>query len=266
MNINQYKDFAEKFVKEAGVIIREGFHRNLEHTIKEDYSTVTEYDTLVNDMFIHQVKENFPDHVVIGEESSHKGESDASYVWYIDPIDGTKAFSMSLPLITCIISLTYKGEPILGIIYDPILERLVVAEKGKGVFFNGEPCSPSSRMEVEHSYMAYSVNMKYDWVNMFDLWKTFRSHHINFGYIHIGIAGLLLASGNIDSIVLPFFSDYEFYALKVIFDESGFITTNLLGKPIVDAGNPKQGLVVAMPKLHAKIIEIINPHTEGLSL
>ena len=87
MELEQYKNFAEKFVKEAGVIIREGFYKNLEHVIKEDHTTVTEYDTKVNDMFIEQVKSNFPDHFVIGEESSHQGEASADYIWYIAPID-----------------------------------------------------------------------------------------------------------------------------------------------------------------------------------
>ena len=266
MELEQYKNFAEKFVKEAGVIIREGFYKNLEHVIKEDHTTVTEYDTKVNDMFIEQVKSNFPDHFVIGEESSHQGEASADYIWYIDPIDGTKAFSMSVPLITCIISLAYKGEPVLGVIYDPILERIVVAEKGKGVLFNGAPATSSSCQELSHSYMVFSVNVKYSFVDMFELWKIFTKKHVHFGYVHIGMSGLLLASGNVDSIVLPFFSNYEFLALKIILDEGGFVITNLLGDPITDIKNPKQGLVVAKSKLHAEIMEAIKPHTEGLVL
>ena len=266
MSKYDYRKFAEEFAREAGIIIREGFYKNLECSIKEDHTTVTEYDIKVNEMFIEQVNKLFPDHAILGEESGYVGNKDAEYVWYIDPIDGTKAFSMSIPLISCMISLVYKGEPILGVIYDPILERIVTAEKGKGILFNDVKCAVSPREDIDHSYIAFSVNMKYNWVNMFDVWTTLRAHHVNLGYIHIGMSGLLLASGNVDAIVMPFFSNYEFNALKIIFDEGGFVTTNLLGDPIIDIDNPKQGLVVARPTLHARILKVIAPHTEGLTL
>jgi myo-inositol-1(or 4)-monophosphatase len=217
-------------------------------------------------MLIDHVKELFPDHAVHGEESGYVGNENAEYVWYCDPIDGTKAFAMSVPLITCILALAYKGEPVIGVIYDPILDRIVVAQKGKGVLFNNTECFNSPHSEIKKSYIAFSVNIKYNWVNMFDVWMTLHKQHVQFSYIHIGMAGLLLASGNIDAIVLPFFSDYEFLALKVIFDEGGFVTTNLHGQPITDIHTPKQGLVVAKPKLHAELLEAIAPHTAGLTL
>jgi len=171
---------------------------------------------------------------------------------------------MSVPLITCILSLVYKGEPVLGIIYDPILDRMIVAEKGKGVLYNTNTCVTSPHANIENAYIAFSVNMKYKYVDMLEVSRDLQKYNVQFSYVHIGMAGLLLASGNIDAIVLPFFSDYEFLALKCIFDEACFVTTNLHGEPITDMYNPKQGLVVASPLLHAKLIEVLAPHTVKL--
>jgi len=265
-NLDQYKNFAEKFVKEAGIIIREGFFKNLKRDWKEDDSIVTEYDIKINTMLVEQVQALFPDHAINGEESGYVGAPDAPYVWYCDPIDGTKSFSMTVPLITCILSLVYKDEPILGIIYDPILERIIIAEKGKGVLYNSSTCITSPHHQIKNSYVAFSVNMKYKWVDMLDVCRKFQKENVQFTYVHIGMAGLLLGSGNIDAIVLPFFKDYEYYALKIIFDEGCFVTTNLHGEPITDVSNPKQGLVVAQPQLHKEIMKVIIPHTVHLKL
>ncbi len=263
---NEYKKFAEEFTKEAGGIIREGFYKNLERATKEDNSLITEYDNRINDLLIKKVKENFPDHAVHGEESGYVGEEGSKYVWVCDPIDGTKAFITSVPLITFMLSLVCDGETILSIIYDPILDRVVTAEKGKGILFNNEPCSQSGHLHVANSFIGFSVNMKYKFVNMFEVWTELNKNKAQFSYVHVGMSGLLLASGNIDAVVMPFFGDYEFQTLRLLFDEGGFVTTNLLGEPIVNITDPKQGFVVAKPELHKEIIKIINPLTKDLKL
>ncbi len=262
--IEEYKKFARDFAREAGEIIREGFFKNLDRTVKEDNTLVTEYDTRVNDLLIQRVKEAFPEHAVFGEESKFVGAENAEYVWTCDPIDGTKAFTMSVPLITLMLSLVYKGDPIVGLIYDPILDRIVTAEKGEGALFNDEKVSHPPHTNIKNAYIAYSVNMKYNYVNMFGIWTEFTKHNVHFSYTHIGMAGLLLASGNIDAIVMPFFSHYEFLTLKLILSESGFVMTNLLGQPIIDIQDKKQGLIMAKPELHADILRVIDPITAPL--
>ncbi len=255
-----YKKFAEEFIKDAGEIIREGFYKNLEKVWKEDNTVVTEYDHRINNLLVERVQNNFPDHAIHGEESGFVGDKNAKYVWVCDPIDGTKAFSMSLPHVTCMLALLEDGEPIYSIISDPILNRYVEAEKGNGAIFDGKPCTPSQHTDIAKSYVIYSVSRKYTNNDMWAIGKAIQETKAEFSFVPVGMAALLLASGNADAIVLPFFSDYEFVTYKLIFAEAGIKITALNGSEIKDLSEKSQGFIAASEPLHGKFVELIKPY------
>ena len=77
----------------------------------------------------------------IGEESVAAGapcELTDAPTWIIDPVDGTMNFVHSLPFTAVSIGLYVNKEPVLGIVYNPILDRLYSAKKGQGAYLNGE--------------------------------------------------------------------------------------------------------------------------------
>ena len=109
----------------------------MDKTIKKDGSPVTKTDLAINKLVIDRVKKYFPSHGVLGEEQSNYVEK-ADYVWVCDPVDGTIPFSRGMPTCMFSLGLTFKGKPILGVGYDPFIDRLIFAELGKGAFLNGK--------------------------------------------------------------------------------------------------------------------------------
>ena len=85
------------------------------------YDPVTSADKAF-EKFIRKEIKKFPNHQVIGEEFGHK-KSKSEYSWVIDPIDGTRSFVIGNPTWSNLISLNYKGNPILGLANFPILKK-----------------------------------------------------------------------------------------------------------------------------------------------
>lgn len=109
---------------------------------------VTETDQQIEKLLIDSLSKQFPDHKFIGEESVAEG-SQCSLTncptWIIDPIDGTMNFVHSFPHSCISIALFVNQKPSIGIIYNPVLNQLFTARKGKGAFLNGERITVSGR-------------------------------------------------------------------------------------------------------------------------
>lgn len=100
--------------------------------IKSDGSPVTEYDILANKRICSFLMENFPGEVVIGEESEQmKYRPGSGYVWYVDPIDGTKAYIDGRDGYFVLIGLCVKGIPVFGMVYQPEKDLLIYGWTGK---------------------------------------------------------------------------------------------------------------------------------------
>lgn len=125
-------DFAEYMADEAGEKIRALFRQNFAMEEKFDSSPVTEADKQAEEVMRKLIQNNFPDHGVFGEEFENKN-LDAEYVWYLDPIDGTKSFIAGRPIFGTLIALAKNGQPVLGVIDQPInRERWVGALGANG--------------------------------------------------------------------------------------------------------------------------------------
>jgi len=113
---------------------------------------VTEVDKGSETMIRNLILTHFPDHSFLGEEGVDPGPEaskkalqnmqDDEYLWIVDPVDGTTNFVHGFPFFSISIALAYKGEVIVGVVYDPMRDELFVAEKGKGAYVHGR------RMEV----------------------------------------------------------------------------------------------------------------------
>ncbi|OAD55063.1 Inositol monophosphatase 3 [Eufriesea mexicana] len=131
--------------------------KNIE-TKAGDWDLVTEFDKKVEEILIHNLAKEFPTHKFIGEETvssaNHLPELTDNPTWIIDPIDGTTNFVHSFPF-TCIsIALAVEKELEIGIVYNPVLEQLFTARKGRGAYLNGKPIKSSSIEELEHSLLC----------------------------------------------------------------------------------------------------------------
>jgi histidinol phosphatase-like enzyme (inositol monophosphatase family) len=137
---------------QAGVIIRRYYDAPLEVERKADDSPVTRADREVEEFLRDELTRRFPDFSILGEEYGATDKSSA-YRWIIDPIDGTKSFVMHTPLFGTMIALERDGVPVLGSIYFPIQDQLLIGAAETGTFLNGEPVRVSQTANLSEATM-----------------------------------------------------------------------------------------------------------------
>jgi myo-inositol-1(or 4)-monophosphatase len=126
--------------RKAGAYAKQhaGKARQIDRKEGQITNLVTEIDRTSESIIIERIRKEHPDHTFFGEESGiHQNVSE--YKWVIDPLDGTTNFAHGLGIFCVSIGLEYKGEVILGVVYDPNVDELFTAEKGRGAFLNGKP-------------------------------------------------------------------------------------------------------------------------------
>jgi fructose-1,6-bisphosphatase/inositol monophosphatase family enzyme len=254
-----YKQFSIDLAKQAGKIIRANFTLGMSRTIKKDGSPVTKTDLAINKLVVDQVKKYFPSHGVLGEEQSNLIEN-ADYVWVCDPVDGTIPFSRGMPTCMFSLGLTYKGKSILGVGYDPFMDRMIFAETGKGAFLNGKKIHVSKQRTLDSSFVSicFWKNAKFlmpDLVN--DL--TFKQNVNNFPIGSIVYNAMLLAAGELDGIIFPHDTAHDVAAIKVIVEEAGGKVTDLDGKE-QRYDRPINGCLISNGILHNNLLKIIKKH------
>lgn len=125
---------AEAAADLAGGIIRPLFRSALLVEAKGDASPVTEADRAAERALRAFLSERFPTHGIMGEEYGTE-RGDAEYLWVLDPIDGTRAFLTGRPLFGTLIGLLHRGEPVLGLIDQPVTRERWVGVAGQGTTF-----------------------------------------------------------------------------------------------------------------------------------
>jgi histidinol-phosphatase len=129
-------DFAVRTAQRAGEITLEHFGR-VAVELKGDGSEVTAADRAAEEWIRGALKEAFPDDGVLGEEADET-PSRSGRRWIVDPIDGTRSFSVGIPLYGVLLGLEDAGRPLLGVCHFPALGQTIVAAQGAGAWFNGQ--------------------------------------------------------------------------------------------------------------------------------
>lgn len=115
---------------------------------------VTEADRASEVAVLAVIKRHFPDHAILAEESGQLGQSDSSFLWAIDPLDGTTNYAHQYPLCAVSIGLLIAGVPTVGVVYNPILDDLYRAAKGLGATHNRQPIQVSATTALENSLLV----------------------------------------------------------------------------------------------------------------
>lgn len=140
--------------RRAGELLREGFGSNQRFSLKSSrLDLVTEYDRAAEELIIQTIRARFPEHGLLGEEGS-SWRTDAEYRWLIDPLDGTTNFAHGYPIFAVSIALAHGEELLLGAVYNPILDELFFAERGRGATLNGKPIRVSRIDKLGQALLA----------------------------------------------------------------------------------------------------------------
>jgi len=139
----------------GGLVLKEYFGKITQKDVEEkgEKDVVSFVDKTSEERIRRHIKLNFPDHSIVGEEEGGNNEGD--YVWYIDPLDGTKNYIAGFPIFGVSVGLVYKGEPIVGAVYLPYFNTLYWAYEGGGAYKDGNRISVSQRSNLRRLFLAY---------------------------------------------------------------------------------------------------------------
>lgn len=160
-NYTEFLNFALFLAKGAGKIHLKYFRdRQLDMATKLNvYDVVTKADKESEEYIIEAIKEKFPTHGIISEESGNwMAEND--FRWVIDPLDGTTNFSQGLPFFSVSIALERYGQPIVGVVFAPYLNELFYAVENNGAFLNGRSIHCSEKSDLSSAVL--STGFPYD--------------------------------------------------------------------------------------------------------
>lgn len=157
----ELKEVLYEATREAGKIIQSYFEGEFIIESKEGINNlVTEVDKLSEKKIIEVIKKYFPSHSIISEEIGEL-KKDSPYQWIIDPIDGTVNFAHSIPICCVSIAIKYYDDLLLGAVYNPMMNELFFAEKGKGATLNDKPISVSKKTDFQKACLV--TGFPYKW-------------------------------------------------------------------------------------------------------
>lgn len=148
------KDTLLQAVEAGAQELQRFFNSDFKITNKDGINNpVTEADHASEKAIIGVIRSSFPDHFILSEEAGEMKQA-SEYKWIIDPIDGTINFANAIPICCVSIGVEYRGELVMGAVYNPFMQEMFFAEKGKGATFNGHPIHVSNKSDLAKSCLV----------------------------------------------------------------------------------------------------------------
>jgi myo-inositol-1(or 4)-monophosphatase len=250
--MEELKKFCRVLAYESGKIIRQYYRTNFSVETKSDESPVTIADKKSEEVMRSLIMKEFPQHGIVGEEFGEYNP-DAEYKWILDPIDGTKSFVAGTPLFGTLIALLKDGEPILGVINQPILEEFLIGDNNSSML-NGKKVMVRECKEISSAVLLATDQLhfgkyrnKEGFDNLVNKVKLYRMWGDCYGYY-------LVATGYADIMIDPIMNPWDLMALIPILRGAGGTITDYYG------GNPVKGdsIIATAGGIHSDVIRILN--------
>lgn len=220
---------------------------------------VSEVDHAAEAAILEVLKDAYPDHGFIGEESGNDNIG-AENVWIIDPLDGTTNFLHGFQQYAVSIALMQQGQLTQAVVYDPSRNDLFTATKGRGAFLNDKRIRVSNRSKIQESIIGTGFPFRDfahldTYVGMFkDMIKK------TSGLRRPGAAALDLAyvaAGWYDGFWEIGLSKWDIAAGALLIKEAGGIVGDFEGNESwIDTGN----IVAGNPKVFYQMLQVLEPH------
>jgi len=238
-DLQKYLESAVNLAKTAGKVIKDAWSKKKNIKTKlSQVDLVTETDVEVEKLLRKGFLELYPDHKFVGEESASLGEKNEwtdDPTWIIDPVDGTMNFVHSFPYIAISIALTIKKEVVVGVVFNPILDQMFTAVKGKGAFCNNIKIHVSEQEDISAALLALEVGSGRDENKMKSVFSNLQAFiPVCHGIRSLGSAALNMchvASGGADGYFESGIHCWDMAAGDVIIREAGGVVLHPSGGP-----------------------------------
>ena len=254
-----YANFLNKLAKDLTSFYYSKLNRTFKVSNKlkgKGYDPVTTSDKAFEKFIRSKIKNKFPDHQIVGEEFGHK-KTKSDFTWVIDPIDGTRSFVIGNPTWSNLISLNYKGNPILGLANFPVLKKyyLNYSEKTAYVVDNGK----RKKLSVNNKATFQNVKVSAAFHGSLSLDKQKKIPQIlklmqfpcsdALSYSH-------LAEGRVDVVIQCSNKIWDIHPIIPIIKAAGGYLSTWDNRDAVNAGN----ILVSPNKIiHNKFLRLLKP-------
>lgn len=132
----------------AGQVLKDRFARPHEVTSKGLRDVVTEADLAAQQAIVTLIHRAFPGHQILTEEAEGAFGTDSAHRWFVDPLDGTTNYARGIPYFSVSIAAECEGQLRVGVVYEPLSDRLFYAALGEGAYLNGVRLHVSERSQM----------------------------------------------------------------------------------------------------------------------
>ena len=243
--------------KAARGLVRDfGEIENLQVSKKGPADFVTTADKKAEEVLVAGLTKARPRFGFLLEEGGKIEGADTSNRWIIDPLDGTTNFLHGIPHFSISIALERDGEPVAGVIYEPITDQMFWAEKGQGAYLNGRRIRVSARRRLEESLFATGGPFagKQDHDRFLSQLKAVMA--VSAGVRRFGSAALDLAyvaAGRYEGFWEFGLHPWDIAAGIVLVREAGGFVTDIGGGGMMESGE----ILAANDSLHGPLLKIL---------
>jgi myo-inositol-1(or 4)-monophosphatase len=218
----------------------------------------SQVDLAAEEVIIETVRERYPNHSFLAEESGQQGDHD--HVWIIDPLDGTTNYLHGFPMYSVSIALQIKGRIVTGVVYDPVRQELFTAIRGAGAQLDGRKIRMNNRRSIDGALIGTGFPYRANEVWMETYLNQFRAVMNVAGDIRrAGSAALdlsYLAAGRLDGFWEFGLQPWDMAAGSLILREAGGIISGMTDDgDYMETGN----VIAGTPKIHAELEKLITP-------
>lgn len=242
---------------ESGRILKSYFGNISDIRKKGAVDLVTEADTASEKIIIGIIRDAFPGHSILAEESGLDRE-DEEHQWIIDPLDGTVNFAHQVPIFSISIAYAFRGKPVMGIVLNPVTGELFSAVAGEGAFLNNRPIKVSETRVMQDSLIA--TGFPYDLLSIFDTIAKRLENCLKAaqGIRRLGSAAIdicALACGRFDGFWEQNLHPWDTAAAVLIASEAGAVVTDFANNQFtID----KKEILATNGNIHAEMLSLLS--------
>ena len=245
-------------VTRAGDHAQRVFGRRHRIMVKADSTPVTAVDRACEEIARRVISRAFPADGFLGEEFGLTRAGSGTR-WILDPIDGTKSYIRGIPYWGTLLARETAGKLDLGVMYLPVMGKLLWATRGGGAFMNKRRLRTSPRLSLRGALVLSGD---------FDLFVKHRALKrlaavARRGTIVRGggdcVAYMWLAGGHADAVVEPVVGPWDVAAPRIIVEEAGGVFTDWNGRN----SHMIETVLAATGRLHKPLLSLLRPHKRG---
>ncbi|MCU0539883.1 MAG: hypothetical protein MUF46_08360 [Desulfobacterales bacterium] len=219
--LRNFMEFAVQTAYDAGRLTLGYFQTGLQPEMKADDTPVTIADRRAEELIRSRIEQRFPGHRIVGEEFGTTGGDASAPCWWIDPIDGTKAFVRGVPLFGVLLGLEIEARIMVGVAYFPALDEMLYAAEGAGCHLNGRRCRVSPVASLDRGVVSFTNAASFKAAGRADAWQRLLAAAWHSAGWSDAYGHALVAAGRIELMLDPIMNPYDCGPFPVILREAG---------------------------------------------